>query len=55
MDEDQSPEELKVRNVRCEATSDYVDSFSKSGYKPLPSDFRVPLIKMYGILENGSS
>jgi len=53
MDEDQSPEELRVRNVRCEAASDYVNSFSKSGYKPLPSDFRVPLIKIYGILENG--
>ncbi|KAE9549391.1 hypothetical protein FO519_007399 [Halicephalobus sp. NKZ332] len=53
MEEDKSPEELRIRNILCESSLDYLNSFNKADFKPLPPDFRVPLIKMYGILDNG--
>lgn len=47
-------QQLRVRNIVCESAVDSINDFNKNFYKSeiLP-ELKVPLIKMYGILENG--
>uniref|UniRef100_A0A914PVB0 Uncharacterized protein n=1 Tax=Panagrolaimus davidi TaxID=227884 RepID=A0A914PVB0_9BILA len=45
--------DFRIQNVHCETSLDIIDDFARRKYVGKPNDLKTPIIRMFGICENG--